>query len=151
MKKSIIVYLSLLLAAFTLNARDQQDLVSNCALGIGGKTTCLKDFVIKLPEASGQSDIPVYKANIYLMKKQKYLFTQCNADDSEGQLIIELYYENNLIISSVSQKALKATHPLSLPVIKQGFTLSGINSRMGIKAWVWVSYLSLNDNCPVHL
>jgi len=105
MKKSIIVYLSLLLAAFTLNARDQQDLVSNCALGIGGKTTCLKDFVIKLPEASGQSDIPVYKANIYLMKKQKYLFTQCNADDSEGQLIIELYYENNLIISSVSQKS----------------------------------------------
>jgi len=105
MKKPIIVYLSLLLAAFTLNARDQQDLVSNCALGIGGKTTCLKDFVIKLPEASGQSDIPVYKANIYLMKKQKYLFTQCNADDSEGQLIIELYYENNLIISSVSQKS----------------------------------------------
>ncbi|HDZ40379.1 MAG TPA: hypothetical protein ENH59_01685 [Bacteroidetes bacterium] len=105
MKKSIIVYLSLLLAAFTLNARDQQDLVSNCALGIGGKTSCLKDFVIKLPEASGQSDIPVYKANIYLMKKQKYLFTQCNADDSEGQLIIELYYENNLIISSVSQKS----------------------------------------------
>lgn len=104
MKRTILVLTSLLIAAFTLNAQDQQDLVGECALGIAGNTTYLKDFVIKLPEASGQIDIPVYKANIYLMKKQKYLFTQCNADNSEGELTIELYDEDKLITSSLNPK-----------------------------------------------
>ncbi|MDT8401612.1 MAG: hypothetical protein RQ743_07955 [Bacteroidales bacterium] len=120
MKRTILVYISFLFAALSLNAQDQQDLVGDCALGIGGNTTYLKDFVIKLPEASGQSDIPVYKANIYLMKKQKYLFTQCNADDSEGQLIIELYDENNMIISSLNQKNAKVYPSLEFACNKTG-------------------------------
>ncbi len=104
MKRTTLVFIALLLAIFNINAQDQQDLVSNCALGIGGNTTYLKDFVIKLPDATDLSDIPVHKANIYLMKKQNYLFTQCNSEDSEGELTIELYDANNLITSSINQK-----------------------------------------------
>jgi len=104
MKRTTLVFIALLLAIFNINAQDQEDLVSDCALGIGSNTTYLKDFVIKLPDATDLSDIPVYKANIYLMKKQRYLFTQCNSKDSEGKLTIELYDANNLITSSLNPR-----------------------------------------------
>lgn len=104
MKRTTIVFITLLLASFSLNAQDHHQMVSDCALSIGGNTTYLKDFVIKLPEASNQDNIPVHKENIYLMKKQTYLFTQCNAEDSEGELIIELYEANELITSSINKR-----------------------------------------------
>ncbi|MCF8223233.1 MAG: hypothetical protein K9J25_08800 [Bacteroidales bacterium] len=104
MKRTTIFIIFLLLAASSLNAQDQQQMVSDCALSIGGNTTYLKDFVIKLPEAGNKDNIPVHKENIYLMRKQTYLFTQCNADDSEGELIIELYDKNKQITSSVSKR-----------------------------------------------
>jgi len=103
MKRTTIVFITLLLAAFALNAQDQQEMVTDCALSIGGNTTYLKDFVIKLPKSTDQGNIPVHKENIYLMKKQRYLFTQCNANDSEGELTIELYDANNLISSSINK------------------------------------------------
>lgn len=104
MKRTTFVSIALLLAAFTLNAQDHQEMVTDCALSIAGNTTYLKDFVIKLPEATSQDNIPVHKENIYLMKKQRYLFTQCTADDSEGKLIIDIYDANKLIASSVNNK-----------------------------------------------
>lgn len=104
MKRTTIFIIILLLATFSLNAQDQQQMVSDCALSIGGNTTYLKDFVIKLPEAGNMDNIPVHKERIYLMKKQTYLFTQCNADDSEGELILELYDKNKQITSSVSKR-----------------------------------------------
>ena len=104
MKRTTIVFITLFLAVYALNAQDQQQMVTDCALSIAGNTTYLKDFVIKLPETTDQDNIPVYKENIYLMKKQRYLFTQCNADDSEGELTIELYDANNLITSSINKR-----------------------------------------------
>ncbi len=103
MKRTTIVFITLLLAAYALNAQDQQEMVTDCALSIDGNTTYLKDFVIKLPKSTDQGNIPVHKENIYLMKKQRYLFTQCNANDSEGELTIELYDANNLISSSINK------------------------------------------------
>ncbi|HCC69932.1 MAG TPA: hypothetical protein DEQ09_02085 [Bacteroidales bacterium] len=104
MKRTTLICITLILAAFALNAQDQQELVSDCALSIGGRTTYLKDFVIKLPEATSKDNIPVRKENIYLMKKQSYLFTQCNAEDSQGELLIELYDANKIITSSVNKR-----------------------------------------------
>jgi hypothetical protein len=104
MKRTTIVFITIFLAVYALNAQDQQQMVTDCALSIAGNTTYLKDFVIKLPETTSQDNIPVHKENIYLMKKQRYLFTQCNADDSEGELTIELYDANNLITSSINKR-----------------------------------------------
>lgn len=104
MKRTTLICITLLLAAFSLNAQDHQELVSDCALSIGGNTTYLKDFVIKLPVTSDEDNIPVHKENIYLMKKQTYLFTQCNAEDSEGELVIELYDGNKAITSSINKR-----------------------------------------------
>ncbi|MBS0009836.1 MAG: hypothetical protein KFF49_00395 [Bacteroidales bacterium] len=101
MKRTLSLSLILLLAACALSAQDQDKLVSDCALSIRGNTTYLKDFVIKLPEADDAENIPVHKENIYLMKKQNYMFTQCKGDDSQGELVIEIYDTDKLITSSL--------------------------------------------------
>jgi len=120
MKRTTIIIIYLLLAVFALNAQDQQQMVTDCALSIAGNTTYLKDFVIKLPEKSNQDNIPVHKENIYLMKKQKYLFTQCNADDSNGELTIELYDANNLITGSINKKSGKVYSSVEFSCNKTG-------------------------------
>ena len=101
MKRILIILLPLILCTFVLSAQDQQEIVSKCALDIGENTTYLKDFVIKLPKVSDSSkETPVHKANMYLMKKQNYRFTMCNADGSEGELYVSLYDKDKLITSS---------------------------------------------------
>ncbi len=120
MKRTTIVFINLLLAVFTLNAQDQQQMVTDCALSIARNTTYLKDFVIKLPEITDQDNIPVHKENIYLMRKQRYLFTQCNADDSNGELTIELYDANKLITSSINRKNSKVYPSVEFSCNKTG-------------------------------
>lgn len=120
MKRTTIVFITIFLAVYALNAQDQQQMVTDCALSIAGKTTYLKDFVIKLPETTSQDNIPVHKENIYLMKKQRYLFTQCKADDSEGELTIELYDANNLITSSVNKRTGKIYSSVEFSCNKTG-------------------------------
>jgi len=105
MKKIFAIYLSLIIISLTVGAQDPQEMVSRCALGIGDNTTYLKDFVIKLPKAASTDNIPVHKANIYLMKNQNYRFTMCNSENSEGELIISLYDKQKLITSSFIKKS----------------------------------------------
>ncbi len=120
MKRTTISIVILLLAAFSLNAQDYEEMVNKCALGIGGNTTYLKDFVIKLPQTSDTENIPVHKENIYLMKKQTYLFTQCNADESEGELTIELYDKDKLIVGSINKKSDKIYPSIEFACNKTG-------------------------------
>ncbi|HUS86178.1 MAG TPA: hypothetical protein VMW76_02975 [Bacteroidales bacterium] len=103
MKRILITLTALFFTAFILSGQDSRDMVSKCALGIGENTTYLKDFVIKLMAASSGSETPVYKANIYLMKNQTYLFTMCNGDGSEGELVLQLYDKEKQIISSYNR------------------------------------------------
>ena len=105
MKKILIVITMVLTTSLVVSAQDPQEMVSNCALGIGENTTYLKDFVIKLPGAPSLENIPVHKANIYLMKNQNYRFTMCNSDSSEGQLILSLYDKQKLITTSYLKKS----------------------------------------------
>jgi len=120
MKRTTIVFINIFLAVFALTAQDQQQMVTDCALSISGNTTYLKDFVIKLPETTNQDNIPVHKENIYLMKKQRYLFTQCNADNSDGELTIELYDANNLITSSINKRSGKVYSSVEFSCNKTG-------------------------------
>jgi hypothetical protein len=105
MKKRLLLFLSLVAATAILNAQDQVEMVSSCALGIGENTTYLKDFVIKLPGSSDATNPPIYKANIYLMKNQNYRFTMCNEEAVQGELILELYDKTKLIISTHNAKS----------------------------------------------
>ena len=105
MKKILAIYIILLITSLAVIAQDPQEMVSRCALSIGDNTTYLKDFVIKLPKAANSDDIPVHKANIYLMKNQNYRFTMCNSVNSEGQLVLSLYDKQKLISSSLIKKS----------------------------------------------
>jgi len=76
------------------------DLVSSCVLAAGENTTYLKDFRVQLPRAATNAAVPVYKANMYLMKNMKYRFAVCDAPGSGGELFITLYDQGKELISS---------------------------------------------------
>ncbi len=105
MKKYYITILFLLTFGFVSFAQTTDPLVSQCVMNAGNNTKYLKDFRIQLGKATEKGDLR-YKANISLWKNTKYRFTMCNAEDSKGQLILNLKDNNNkLIISSFDQKS----------------------------------------------
>ena len=82
------------------NAQDNSDLVFQCALEAGDNTKYLKDYVVKLPEAISQENIPTHKNSAILLKNTHYRLTICNSDESEGQGIIQLYNNGKKVASS---------------------------------------------------
>ena len=97
--------LSMLFFSTLLNAQGHEDIVNKCALGVGENTIYLKDFVIRLPESNDPANIPVYKANIYLMKGQNYRFTMCNGDEANSELFLSLYDKSKFMISTYDKKS----------------------------------------------
>ena len=93
----------LLLPAIVMGQHAKDDLVSKCVLAAGDNTTYLKDFRVQLPEATPGAAIPVYKANMYLMKNMKYRFSVCDAPESKGELVITIYDQSKQLISSLSK------------------------------------------------
>ena len=79
------------------------DLVSTCVIAAGENTTYLKDFRVQLPKAAPNAAVPVYKANMYLMKNMKYRFAVCDAPESTGELVITLYDQGKELISSYNK------------------------------------------------
>lgn len=104
MKKLLLVF-AIAFAAISAFGQDSQDLVAQCSLNSGDNTTSIKNFVIKLPGSSSADDLPVHKANMYLMKNQTYRFTMCNAENSDGELIFTLYDKQKQITSSYIEKS----------------------------------------------
>lgn len=100
MKRILSILISLVLFITVISAQEQQEMVSKCALSIGENTIFMKDHIIKLPQANSPSNIPVHKASMALMKKQKYRFTLCNSEESTGELVLSLYDKGKLISSS---------------------------------------------------
>jgi len=99
----IISAVLLFLPAIAMGQHPNDDLVSKCVLTAGDNTTYLKDFRVQLPEAAPGTAIPVYKANMYLMKNIKYRFSLCNAPQSKGELVITIYDQGKELISSLSK------------------------------------------------
>jgi hypothetical protein len=100
MKRFTLILIATGLFSLTGIAQDQKEMVSKCALSVGENTTYLKDYVIKLPKAGDPANLPVYKADFLMMKKQSYRFTMCNAETSSGELILALYDKDKLVITS---------------------------------------------------
>lgn len=105
MKSRILILSSVLILinAFANGQAATDDLVISCMMGTGENTTYLKDFRIKLPGAVADATVPVYKANMYLMKNMKYRFSVCNAPGSEGELVITIYDQGKELISSFNK------------------------------------------------
>lgn len=84
------------------NAYSQEpaDKVQECALSAGNDVTYLKDFIVKLNAAPPDERPPLYRASLALRKGITYRFNICNADSSEGEAVLRLYDQANLLLST---------------------------------------------------
>ncbi len=106
MKRLLIIpFAFIMICSFsrTASAQDPSELVGQCAFNVGNNTTYLKDYVVKLPEANSQDNIPTHKNTAILLKNTHYRLTVCNSDNSEGQGGIHLYNNGKKIASSITQ------------------------------------------------
>ena len=104
MKKYFITLTFLLTFGLLSFAQTTDPLVSQCAMDAGDNAKYLKDFRVQLGKATPTGELR-YKANMSLWKNTKYRFSMCNAEDSKGQLILNVKDNSNkLVISSFDQK-----------------------------------------------
>jgi len=103
--KLIITLSFFLIAGFLSFGQTTDPLVSNCVMNAGTNAKYLKDFRIQLGTAVARGDLR-YKANMSLWKNTKYRFTMCNAEDSQGKLILNIKDDaNKVVLSSFDQKS----------------------------------------------
>jgi hypothetical protein len=81
-------------------AQDLADDVQKCALSAGKDATYLKDFVVKLEAAALNQKPPVFRTSLALRKGVIYRFSICNGDFSEGEAVLRLYDQANLLLST---------------------------------------------------
>jgi hypothetical protein len=136
MKK--LIFIISLFVALPVSVFAQTDvLISKCALNTGENTTYLKDFVVELPKANTQADIPVHKVNFALMKNFKYRFTLCNMNNSKGELVISVFDGEKLVTSSFVEKTGKIYPSVDLICNKTGtyqlrYTFKGGEQGVGV-------------------
>jgi hypothetical protein len=110
MKRYLFTISLLLITGFILNGQSSDPFVSKCVMNAGNDAKYLKDFRIQLGKAAEQNELR-YKANMSLWKNTKYRFTMCSAEDSKGQLIINIKDDANKVILSSYDKKSGKTYP----------------------------------------
>jgi hypothetical protein len=103
MKKYIFTLLLLLTGGVLIHGQNSDPLVTSCVMNAGPDAKYLKDFRIQLGKAPSAGDFR-YKAQMSLWKNTKYKFTQCNADDSKGKLILTIRDDANKVVLSSFDK-----------------------------------------------
>jgi hypothetical protein len=102
MKKYLFSVFFLFSVSFILYGQ-RNPLVNKCILSTGPTAKYLKDFSIQLGENHSQGEFR-FKATLSLRKRTKYRFTMCTADNSKGQLILNIMdRENKPLLSSYDQ------------------------------------------------
>jgi hypothetical protein len=105
MKKIIFSVLFLLSIGFISFGQVADQIVSNCVMNAGTNAKYLKDFRVQLGKSTSKSELR-FKANMSLWKNTKYRFTMCNAEDSKGQLILNIKDDaNKVVVSSLDLKS----------------------------------------------
>lgn len=125
MKKYFFTFLILITGGTFIYGQTSDPLVSSCVLNAGPDSKYLKDFRIQLGKAPSAGDFR-YKAQISLWKNTKYKFTQCNAGDSEGKLVLIIRDDaNKTVLSSFDKKSGKIYPDIEFICNKSGiYTLN---------------------------
>lgn len=109
--KNILFCLALLLTGTLVSSGQAIDpLVSQCVMNAGSDAKYLKDFRVQLGKTDNPADLR-YKANMSLWKNTKYRFSMCNADNSNGRLILTIRDETNRQILSSYDKSSGKVYP----------------------------------------
>lgn len=104
MKKYIVTLSFLLTVGFMSFGQASDPFIIKCAMSAGADARYLKDFRVQLGKAVSKSELR-YKANMSFWKNTKYRFTLCNAENSKGQLILNIKDNaNKVVLSSFDQK-----------------------------------------------
>jgi len=104
MKKYLFSVFFLFSVSFTLYGQHDH-LVNKCILSAGPTAKYLKDFTIQMGESHSQGEFR-FKETLSLRKNTKYRFSMCTADDSKGQLILNLGdWANKTVLSSYDQNS----------------------------------------------
>jgi hypothetical protein len=105
MKKYLLGILLLLpISSILFGQKPNDPLVSKCLLSTGPTAKYLKDFRVQLGEGTSHNEFR-FKANMSLWKNTRYRFTMCSADNSKGQLILNIRDDTNkVVLSSVDNK-----------------------------------------------
>lgn len=110
MKNLVIAFALFLCCSIVSSAQSGDPLVSQCVMNAGTGAKYLKDFRVQLGKAENQADLR-YKANMSLWKNTKYRFSMCNADNSQGKLILTIRDETNKQILSSFDKNTGKIYP----------------------------------------
>ncbi|MGE5420056.1 MAG: hypothetical protein ACM3UT_07705 [Chloroflexota bacterium] len=103
--KNLVIALTLLIFCTSVSRGQASDpLVSQCVMNAGSNAKYLKDFRVQLGKSENTTDSR-YKANMSLWKNTKYRFSMCNADNSQGKLVLTIKDETNKQILSSYDKA----------------------------------------------
>jgi len=97
---SIFLFAGILFFAESSFSQTLDGDVQKCALTAGNDVTYLKDFVVKLDAAPRNQKPPVFRTSLALRKGVIYRFSICNGDFSEGEAVLRLYDEANLLLST---------------------------------------------------
>ena len=100
----------LLVLAFVpgLVRAQNSDMTVKCRDNVGANTVFLKDYFIQLPKVADAPELR-YKEVLPLSKNMKYRFTLCNADNSQGQLIMKILDSDGRVqVISYDQKSGKS-------------------------------------------
>lgn len=132
MKKYLLGFLFLLSGYAILYGQNQSDpLLSKCLSSTGPTAKYLKDFRIQLGQGTSR-DALRYKANMSLWKNTRYRFTLCTADNSKGQLILNIRdNSNNVVLSSVDGKTGTIFNYVDLICNKSGIYQIGFDFTEG--------------------
>lgn len=108
LRRRIMALLLLFCLPVLLSGQTTDPLISKCAMASGPNTTFLKDFRVQLPKGTPVAELR-YKQVFPLSKNMTYKITLCNADNSKGQLIMNIRdSQGNLQASSYDPKSGKA-------------------------------------------
>ncbi|MCB8994196.1 MAG: hypothetical protein H6538_01155 [Bacteroidales bacterium] len=104
MLRNILIYIFLISGTWFIHgnsmAQEQSADVEKCAMAAGSDVTYLKDFVVKLDAAPPNQKPPIYRTSLALRKGVIYRFSICNGDYSEGEAVLRLYDQANMLLST---------------------------------------------------
>jgi hypothetical protein len=106
MKNLFFLILLFLIFAFCpqiLKGQTEAQRVDLCVKVAGGDATFMSDYPAELSGANEGERAPVYRKPIALRKGNRYRFTICTDEESDGEAILQIYDENKLMGSSYNQ------------------------------------------------
>lgn len=103
MMKKLFLLIFIFSAVFSVSSGQSSldRLTGKCITNAGPEARYLKDFRIQLGKGSTDSDFR-YKAKLSLWKDTKYRFTMCTANNSKGQLIMNVRDDTDKLILASS-------------------------------------------------